>query len=320
MRRYYTGLFPFSEEVRGRRKVCQGAGWRARIERSAPELSRRFCDPKEIVIYSGSFSRAQAALSLILDAFTVLNGGNWWSDDFVAIPADKAERAKCIPNPRDMSRSLSTATLWEACAVAALASRTKRLAYALALYRLSAYIHANQPMDLDPGNFPYEHRSSNLRDQVRFAYAIVTAYAVIETLGCALHQEAFCDGKWVPDKRREIESRLTSLGVNLEETLVWHVRGSPTKLEAARTIPAVRSAPWFRHPIRDLEVNVVEAIAYLRWLRARAGAHDVTKMAYLLSIHDVANAQSLARRLLSSTIRKKGQNKSLQATAAAPGS
>jgi hypothetical protein len=65
--------------------------------------------------------------------------------------------------------------------------------------------------------------------------------------------------------------------------------------------------------VRDLEVSPVEAIAYLRWLRARAGAHDVTKFGYLLSVDDVANAQSLARRLIMDILQRRTPNKSPEA-------
>lgn len=285
-----------------------------KCENSPPELKRNVREPREIVIYARSFNRAQAALSLILDAFTVLECLNSWSDEFYAIPADLVERARHLPDPRMITRSMVTANLWNSCAVAAAASRKRRWAYALALYRLSTTIHANEPMDLDPSEFPYEQRSANLRDQVRFAYAIVTAYAVVETLGFALHQEAFQDGAWIPEKRREIEQRLTASGVDLKDTLIWQIRGPRTKLENSRKIPSVSLAPWSRHPVRDLEIDPVEAIAYLRWLRARASAHDVTRLAYLLSIDDVANAQFLARRLILSVIPWKGRKSRHSAT------
>lgn len=309
MRRYFTGLVPFPEEVSRGSETYAGAGSCAQVERSDPKLRRSSRDRKEIVIYARSFDRAQAALSLVLDAFTVIEGVNSWSDEFVAIPADKAERANRVRNPHDLGHCLSTASLWEACELASIASRRRKFAYALSLYRLSTHIHGNLWEDLDPARFPYQHRSSSLRDQVRFSYAIVTAYAVVETLGCALHENAFRSGKWIPEKRNELESRLTSFGVNLKDPLIWQVRGQRTKLEAKRPIPAVRSTPWFRHPIRDQETDIVEAIAYVRWLRACAGAHNVTKMAYGLSVHDVANAQSLARRLLSSMLRPKEPKK-----------
>jgi hypothetical protein len=46
-------------------------------------------------------------------------------------------------------------------------------------------------MDLDPGNYPYSARSESHRDDVRFAYAIIAAYAAIEQLKLTPEMNSF---------------------------------------------------------------------------------------------------------------------------------
>jgi len=80
------------------------------------------------------------------------------------------------------------------------------------------------PMDLDPREFPYEHRTRIPDDHVRFAYSIVTAYAVLEQLGLALQGQAFHDGKWISAKKVELEKRLQKAGIDLNKLEVWLLR------------------------------------------------------------------------------------------------
>src|SRR5262249_46272997 len=156
-------------------------------------------------------------------------------------------------------------------------------------------VHGNFLMDLGPGASPDQYRSPSPFDHARFAYAIVTSYAVLEQLGMDLRGEAFKDKKWIPDVRKELEERLQKKGVNLSETVVWHLRGGKSTLEKKRPPTIVRKAPWAYGLTRDCEVHVVDAVADLRWLRSGVSAHNMKAHARLLSIYDVSNAQRLAQ-------------------------
>jgi hypothetical protein len=191
-----------------------------------------------------------------------------------------------------------TADFPVACHIAAKVSRSRKFCYALALYRLSQRIHANILMDLEPRYYPNPHRSPYPIDHARFAYAIVTAYAVLEQLGLNLTGEAFKNRKWIPSVRQELESRLRDAGVDLNETVLWNLRGGKTNLEKSRPPSVLRKAEWAFGMVRDCEVEVVDAIADTRWLRSGVSAHKMSELSELLSIFDVANAQHLARRLL----------------------
>src|ERR1041385_3234396 len=299
---YRTGLFPFKHEI-GRDPI-KGAGWSATTrlgymgEHSIPHRS------PEIVILAKNWERAQAALSLMLDSTSLIDGVLSYADDFCVRP-ENPEEATLVKGMFPLARDalIQTGGLYRAAKIAARASKNKQLAYAISLFRLSAHLHANHPMDLEPGLFPYRQRSLNHRDHTRFAYAIITAYAVIEQLGLALNGEAFKNGQWIPAKRADLEQRLIKAGVDLSDRALWQIRGGKSRLENKRPPKVQALCKWSKHPIRDCEVDIVDALADPRWLRSGVGAHNVKDLADRLSVHEVANAQYLARRLLLARLR-----------------
>jgi hypothetical protein len=293
--RYYTGLIPCESEMS--MPVARGQGWTADIERrrrnkpgSAPEAKR------EIVIYARSFKTAQHAVYLIVDSHRLLNGEPPLFDDPHVEPEELRPDFRPFLGMR--RGSVHTADLPVACHIAANASRDRRFVYAFALYRLSHAIHANAIMDLDPRYYPIQHRSTYAIDHARYAYAIVTAYAAVEQLGLGLNQQAFHEKRWIPSVRQELEQRLQEAGVNLRETVVWQLRGGKTRLEKGRRRTLAQKAIWSFGKLRDEEIAVVDAIAELRFLRSGVAAHRMSDLARVLSVHDVANGQNLARRLL----------------------
>jgi hypothetical protein len=89
-------------------------------------------------------------------------------------------------------------------------------------------------MDLDPKYYPYRARLEIHRDHVRFAYAIIAAYAAIEQLKLIPEKDSFENRAWKPEKRQALEAKLRRAGVDLTELLLWHVRGGKTRLEIDR--------------------------------------------------------------------------------------
>jgi len=296
MRHYYTGLLLHSYEKLP--QPIRGRGWSISIEEKLDDDIRRLdSSPKEIVIHAKTTERAQMVLTLILDSWTVLNGGLPSADDLVVIPKDYEERKQLESESfYNLGEAWSASGFPLSCLIAQKASMKRKLVYAVSLCRQSFALHANEMVDLVPGLFPYQHRSLNPRDHVRFAYAIVTAYAVLEQLGLSLHGECFRNGTWIKEKRDELELRLTKSRININDTVLWTLRGGKTKLEAKRPPTIVRKCRWARGQVRDCMVHFVDAIADLRWFRSRVAAHDIDSFASVLSVHDVANAQGLARR------------------------
>jgi hypothetical protein len=299
MRRYFTGIVPSRDEPRLR--SCCGRGWRAFTCPASDETRKSFAgSPTEIVIEASNASNAQRALSLIQTAHELLEGApNSFGISLKVIPVDPLERKQLYPNPLfDRESRISMGGFPEACRLAAKASMKRAYMYAFALYHVSQSLHANHPMDLEYTLRPDQRRSPLPHDHVRFAYSIVTAYAVLEQLGLALHEQIFANGRWIPEKKKDLEARLTRAGINLSKPGYWLLRGGRTRLELRRRLQGIKKAKWSGGKVRDVEIEVVDAVADLRWVRSRVAAHDVKDMASQISIFDVANAQYLARRCI----------------------
>lgn len=251
---------------------------------------------QEIVIRAASMSRAEAALSLFVDALELLSGP--WKVHPRLVPHDDVERKISGQFSVHDSVGFSTSNFDIAALLAARASRNKRFSYALALYSVSAHNHVNDPMEFEPANFPYKSRSQTHRDQVRFAYAIIASYAVVEQLKLVPEKDSFDRGLWREDKRKILEQKLTDAGVDISKLVMWHVRGGKTRLELNRPPKIVKMCSWAHWQLRDCEIEMVDAIADLRALRSQVAAHDIKNQAKNLSVHDVANAQSVARQLI----------------------
>ena len=95
-----------------------------------------------------------------------------------------------------------------------------------------------------------------------------------------------------------MEEKLKRAGVDLTEHLSWYVRGGKTKLEIDRPPKIVKMCPWSYAQVCDCEVEIIDAIADVRALRSNVAAHDLKDQAKNLSVHDVANAQFVARELI----------------------
>jgi hypothetical protein len=159
-------------------------------------------------------------------------------------------------------------------------------------------------IDLDPNHARNVPKSVLPEDHVRFAFAIVTAWACIEELGFAIHASKekpsrLEDGSWNPEVKENLEKRLRAADVDLEEKFSWNLRGAPTRLELKRAPNILKKSPWARQHVRDGDMEIVEALSYVHFLRSSVAAHKSSKrLIRVLSVYDVANAQFLARRLL----------------------
>jgi hypothetical protein len=279
------------------------------------ELRSCFGNPvREIVIKAASADAAQNALNLIKTAHGLLeNAPDMTGGDYRVIPCDPSEREEMYRCSVPIwPSSIQTYGFPDACKLAARASRKRAHSYALSLYHVSQTLHANHPMDLNDDLRSSEFRSAACHDHVRFGYSLIAAYAVLEQLGLALTGEAFKQGNWIPEKRTELERRLTRVGIDLSKPAIWHLRGGRTTLERRRKTQPLKKARWARGRVRDEEVEIVDAIAELRWLRSGVAAHDVKGSARFLSVFDVVNAQDLARRCILACLGCEKRNQGLQ--------
>lgn len=192
------------------------------------------------------------------------------------------------------------------CLIAAKASRSMSYVYAIHKWQLSASISSVHYSDLDPSRRATIPKSDFYDEHVRFATAIILAYSSIEEIGfevrASQQNPSSKNGAWNPPVLEDLEKRLSAGGIDLDEGFYWNVRGAKTRLEREkpkqfRTAP--RKAPWTRWEVRDREVHIADAIAHASWLRSRVSSHKVKKeFMRVLSIYDVSNVQTLARRLI----------------------
>lgn len=107
------------------------------------------------------------------------------------------------------------------------------------------------------------------------------------------------DGTWNPPVKADLEERLRKGGVDPAEPFPWNLRGPRTRIERKRPPQVFTKAEWARWNVRDGEMQVIDAINYVSYMRSSIAAHKSDKQTVrVLSIYDVVNAQFLARRLL----------------------
>jgi hypothetical protein len=297
---FLTPLYIGDNDAVNAKLVFRAPGWVAAFRK--PGRQRRQHSGLQLHIAAFDEEKAQRALDAIWSSHGILE---FEAEDEVSCMlvhrAGVEYRAGIDVRSRASTSAFYPRSVLRACSLAAKAARQREHQYALAILHRSMSLHSNNPMQLDPGSARHVRLSVNPADHVRFAYAVVTSYAVIEQLGLEVRASqqnpSFINGAWNPPVKADLERRLTKAGVNLDDSAVWHLRGPRTRVEKARGVRALRRANWAWGPVRDIEVDVVDAIAGVSWLRSKVSAHRIGDLARSLSIYDVANAQYLARRL-----------------------
>lgn len=160
-------------------------------------------------------------------------------------------------------------------------------------------------IDADPANglrFPI---LNDFGAHVVFASAIISAYSAIEELGFEVRasnqRPSFIGRKWNPVVQDDLERRLKAGRVDLDEAEVWMVRGRTRRIDRDQSHLTGPKARWARGEVRDVELNVEDAIARAAFLRSRVSSHRLGNRGAQLTVLDVLNVQLLARRLLLDT-------------------
>jgi len=280
-----------------------GAGWTAVLEHD-----RRNPQPvhkgKEIIIRASKWITAHKAVNLIRSAKSLLSGEPPFSDDeFIPFNENEPEFSNPFVQKNQKERYWSTDNLPLACAIAAKASRKRKWVYAISKYSFSISLFSICHVDLDP-SFGAEHFpiSKLPDDHIRFCHSIISAYSSIEDLGLEIRASAKnpsrIKGQWNPKVKNDLENRLIKGNIDLSESLLWTERGPKRKTEIKRPLDHMKKARWSYGINRDIEVNIVEAIARADWLRDCVASHDVKDLTPSLSPYDIINLQHLSRRLI----------------------
>lgn len=283
-------------------------GWTADVDEGPRYggISKFGPGTKELIIVARKSEGAAKALTLIKAAVNLHQGAAFFHTAFDG-DCRPTETHEADESRRDFSYLPGLAT---GCLMAAKATRHRRFVYALSKWNLSSELFSIHHIALDPHHTPTIPRSRTPGDHVRYAYAIVTAYSVIEELGLEVRasnvKPSSQNGQWNPLVRIDLEERLRQARISLSETFNWNVRGPQTQLEAKQPSQIHKTAapaPWARWDVRDIDVDVIDAIAHASWLRSHVSSHRLNHdLVRLLSVYDVANVQYLGRRLLMETL------------------
>lgn len=307
MQKYYSKLFVLE---RGQQEgiFCKGRGWQITFEPSPSShihIGPNGAPAKEIVVYANSIERAQYVVDMVFAAYS-LSAGELLADESNRVFSKRAETVSEIEEQlmAGGGRGLGVHHLPVACMIAAKASQRMAYQYALFKFLLSqrTVSLAGDALDPERGWEPSKTVSDYPAEHVFNAHAIISGYSVLEELSLELRasskKPSKINGQWNPVVKQELENRLLSANVDLSEFIIWHLRDTPTKIERSRQPPSKGKCEWASAKVRDVYVEVIDAIAYASWLRSVISAHRLPKLARSLTIYDVANVQHLSRRIL----------------------
>src|SRR5690242_15676254 len=158
-------------------------------------------------------------------------------------------------------------------------------------------------MSLHPRYPPKEFSvSPSLADHVRMASAIMLAYSAIEELQLEprpiANKPVKVNNVWDGPALADLQMRLRKAHVNLTTPIGWSRRGSKTRIHKSARAALGSTQPWTKGIVRDRAVKVEDGLIEASWLRSKCSTHKYQRETQSISMYDVTNVQSLARRLL----------------------
>jgi hypothetical protein len=252
----------------------------------------------EVLIRARGLSQAMQAFNLLVSSVAVLDGSiTFCPEPFSIEPWE-------VGTTSHTKSYMSMIGLLDACELANRVSRTRSLTYALHKLALSYQSSSPHMMDLHPGQSPRLfgiHTDSIYH--VYLANAITLAYSAIEELGLEIrasqkNPSKMPDGTWNPVVKADLEARLQRSGIDISSTTIWTLRGPKTRIENIRPPPSAGKPSWSRGSVRDVNIQLIDALALASWLRSGITTHRFTNTARSLTVYDAHNVQSLARFLI----------------------
>jgi hypothetical protein len=293
---YKTGLLsPPSENALG--KEIHGRGWKLHFEFIDSALVGN-----EVVIAAQKRETAQSAADQIVAVLRVLSGD---TDPLEFEPFVNSESDKFVFGSDEFllsKEAICRYGLVYACELAAKASRRIGCQYALEKYRHSVDIYCLSPNDVFSRYHTHVCTTQSKMMHIKFANAIVNAYAAIEDLHLEIransNNPSKIGGMWNPVVLDDLTKRLEKANISPESTITWLARGPKRKLEQIKPVETATQEPWAKANLRDNDVKIIDALAYASWLRSKISSHGTGKLASSLSPYDVTNCQMLIRRLI----------------------
>ncbi|WP_179336327.1 hypothetical protein [Winogradskyella costae] len=184
----------------------------------------------------------------------------------------------------------------------------RECSYALEKYKVSLELHSFSPHSADPmyGQV-FDHYDYKKQTHTRSAFAIISAFSVIEELGLEIRSSAknprFLNsekGEWNPKVLNNIEKRLNTIGIDKSSTFDWIFRGDKTEVEKDFKPYFGYDSQWTKYGknVRDKTLTFPEAIHNASYLRNFIASHKFKELTEFISPYDVFNVQCLARKLI----------------------
>ena len=255
---------------------------------------------REVVIEAKSIKRAQFVCDLIICSMCLDGVTGLEVRDIAVYPFDTNSNEEPLYNCNVTEFQTPGIPLY--CKFAAKISFHRSYVNATNKYLLSCEIHSTHWVNLDPNNGPNIPLSPFPYDHLRYGYAIVIAFSIIEELNLGVNasskKPSLINGEWNPEVKEDLEKGLLKAKIDINEPIIWERRGAIKNLEKRRNPKPLNKTTWAYGNVRDCEVLLIDAINNVSWLRSKIAAHKVDTDIKLLSVYDVSNAQHLARRLI----------------------
>jgi hypothetical protein len=184
----------------------------------------------------------------------------------------------------------------------------RKCSYALEKYKVSLELVSFNPLSADPRyGQVFDHYDYKKQTHTRSAFAIISAFSVIEELGLEIRSSAknprFLNpekGEWNPKVLDNIEKRLNTIGIDKSSTFDWIFRGEKTEVEKNFKPYFGYDSQWtkFGESVRDKTLTFPEAIHNASYLRNFIASHKFKELTEFISPYDVFNVQCLARKLI----------------------
>lgn len=267
---------------------------------------------KEVIIETNNLDNAIKTSELINASLVLINALDNERPKIYPFSENKGEDKLEIFDFKAPSgpEGYSDLNIYTACKIACKASFRKNYTYALTKYKLGSSLFSIPFIDLEPTHSEHIPLLKYESDHTRLAYAIIIFYSIIEELGLEIRASAknpsFIKGEWNPTVKEDLEKRLKKSKINLSETYDWSLRSKPTKLEQClikeNRLKKEKKSSWSRGQIRDIEIDITNAISLASYLRSRVSSHKFRNFIKSISVYDVVNVTYLSRRLLLETL------------------
>jgi hypothetical protein len=184
----------------------------------------------ELIIESSNENNAQKAFDLFIAALTLRDSHCVFP--IYDLPAVFDYSFKKLP-PKDI-HSFCQSGIYNAACIAKKASFRKMYVNLLYKYLFACTQHSNYIVDLDPSHGEYHKLNRNPADCLRYSYAIIAHYSIIEELGLEIRASnknpSKINNQWNQLVKKDLEKRLINSKINLNVKAYWNLRSRPTKI------------------------------------------------------------------------------------------